>query len=440
MVKSALQREPAIIRTLFFLAPLITLLAPLTTVVTLIILAAGIVLIALNHGRSFKELFRFDLGLALFTVVTAYLFVNATWSLDPGRAVGKAAWFAGVVLLTYASCRALRTWEREQMRVAVNSFLIGLATGTAFVLFQIATDALLTRLLYNVLPFTRPDSAKDLVLQNGHVIKIKAFELNRNVAVLLLMFWSALLCLGQLKERRWRVLAIAGLCVAAAASIILSEHEASKAGLLFSVIAFALALPWPKIMRRLIWVGWCLAFILVIPLVLTAFKADLHQAEWLPLSARARVILWAYTAEQIPKAPLLGIGLTSTRKMDLDPEARLEMIKPKGYVYAWRAGSHAHNEFLQSWYELGVIGVLLLMAAGSSVILAVGRLPEPTQPYVLAEITAFVMIAAFSWGMWQSWLMAVTGLTTLYVALAVNSYRLEEPIPAPAADAPAPSA
>jgi O-antigen ligase len=192
-------------------------------------------------------------------------------------------------------------------------------------------------------------------------------------------------------------------------------------------------------MRRAIWIGWCLAFLLVVPLALAAFKAQLHEAEWLQFSAKARIILWAYTAEQIPKAPILGIGLTSTRKMDLNPETRLEAIKPKGYVYAWRAGPHAHNEFLQTWYELGAIGVVLLMVAGSSVILSVRRLPVPTQAYVLAQITAFVMIAAFAWGMWQSWLMALTGLTALYAALAVNFYRVEELAPAPTADMPAPS-
>ena len=133
----------------------------------------------------------------------------------------------------------------------------------------------------------------------------------------------------------------------------------------------------------------------------------------------------AYTAEQIPKAPILGIGLTSTRKMDIDRKP--PAIKPpKKDVYSWwRAGHHAHNEFLQSWYELGAIGVVLLMVAGSSVILSVRRLPEPTQAYVLAQISAFLAIAAFSWGMWQSWLMAVTGLTALYAALAVNRYRIE---------------
>ncbi len=439
MIKFASRREPAIIRTLFFLAPFITLVAPKTTVAVLVILAAAIVLIAVNHGQSLKELFRFDLGLALFALVAGYLFINATWSLDPANAFGKSAWFVGVVLMTFAASRALRTWPEKQIRVAANSFLIGLAVGAAYLLLQIATHALPLRLLYNALPITRPGGTKHIAIHDGQVIRIAALEFNRNVAVMLLMLWSALLCLTRFKHSRWRTLAIVGLVLAATALIFLSEHELSKVGLLFSAIAFAVALPWPAATRRMIWIGWCLAFALVVPLALAAFKADLHQAEWLRFSAKARVILWAYTAEQIPKAPILGIGLNSTRKMDLNPETRLEAIKPKGYVYAWRAGPHAHNEFLQSWYELGAIGVVLLMAAGSSVILSVGRLPKPTQPFVLAQITAFVMIAAFSWGMWQSWLMALTGLTALYAALAVSSYRLKEPAPIPAADVPGPS-
>jgi hypothetical protein len=42
------------------------------------------------------------------------------------------------------------------------------------------------------------------------------------------------------------------------------------------------------------------------------------------------------------------------------------------------------------------------------------------QPFVLAQFAAFFVMAAFSWGMWQSWLMALTGLAALYAALAVS--------------------
>lgn len=425
--KFAFRREPAVIRALFFLAPFITLLAPRTTVPALIVLAIGCVSLALLHGQRLKALFRLDLGLALFALAAVYLFINASWSQDPSRACGKAVWFALVVLLSYAACRALATWQKRQLGIAVTALLAGLAVGVAIVMFEEASGRFLTVLLYNVLPFTRPESAKALFLNDGQVVRIAAFELNHNVTVMLLMLWPALLCLTWSGDKRWRLLGIAGLCLAITVSVFLSTHETSKLGLVLSAIAFAAARPWPTATRRAVWIGWCLAFVLIIPLASMAYKAELQHAEWLPFSARARITLWAYTAEQIPAAPILGIGLTSTRKMDLEPEARLKAIAPKGEAYAWRAGPHAHNVFLQSWYELGAIGVILLMAAGSAVILSVGRLPRQTQAFVLAHLTAFFATVAFGWGMWQSWLMAVAGLAALYAALAVSFYRAKQP-------------
>jgi hypothetical protein len=37
-------------------------------------------------------------------------------------------------------------------------------------------------------------------------------------------------------------------------------------------------------------------------------------------------------------------------------------------------------------------------------------------------------MAAFSWGMWQSWLIALPGLAALYAALAASFARAEQPI------------
>jgi len=421
----AFRREFKTIGVLFFLAPFITLLSPQATVPLFILLSAGSVTIALIHGQTVRELFRFDPGFTLFVAVTGYLLINATWSLDPSRAVGKAVWFAIVSLMAFGASRAICAWHKQQIRVAGVAFLAGLSAGIAFVLFEVATNQLLLRLLYNVFPITRPDSLKALVMHEDQVFRIKSFELNRNIAVMLLLLWPALLCFGRLRDKRWRLLGIVVLCLAAATAIMLSKHDTSKVGLIFSAIAFLIALLWPTATRRAVWITWCLAFVLVVPLSSLALKAQLHQAEWLPASARARVILWAYTAEQIPAAPLLGIGLTSTRKLDMDPATRLEAAKPEGYVYAWRAGTHAHNEFLQAWYELGAVGVILLIAAGSSVIGYVGRLSQPRQAFMLAHLAAFLVIAAFSWGMWQSWLMAVTGLAAIYAALAVSFWPAE---------------
>jgi len=427
LVNVALRRETAIVRALFFLAPFITLIAPKTTVPVLIVLFIGCAGLALAHGAQLKSLFRVDLGLALFAIATVYLFVNASWSLDPPRALGKAAWFGLVAAMSIGACRALASWPRPQVGAAATAFMAGLVAAVVLVLIETLTDRFLTLSLYNLLPVTRPESIKGLMIKNGEIVRIAGFGLNHNVAVMLLTLWPAVLCIVTRLQGRRRWIGAAVLLLAAATAVLLSKHDSSKAGLVLSIVVFAAAFSWPTWTRRAVWAGWCLAFLLVIPLTTMAYKAELHQADWLEYSAKARVVLWAYTAEQIPAAPILGIGAASTRKMNLDPQVRLNAIeaKEKGEAFGWRAGAHAHNAFLQTWYELGAVGVILFMAAGSVVIGSVGRLPRPTQSYVMAHVAAFLAVVAFGWGMWQSWLMALAGLAALYAALAVNFYRAQ---------------
>jgi O-antigen ligase len=427
LVDVALRREPGIIRALFFVAPFVTLLAPKTTVPALILLFAGCVGLALAHGQRPKSLFQFDVIVALLAAAAVYLFVNASWSLDPSRAVGKAVWFTLVAAMSFGAWRAIASWERPQIQIATTAFLAGLAVGVAIILFEAATGRFLTISLYNLLPFTRPESVKALVIKDGDVFRIAAFELNRNVTVMLLTLWPALLCLAVRGGQQTRLLRLAALFLGVLVSVFLSTHESSKVGILLSVIVFAVALAWPVFARRAVLAGWCLAFILVVPLATLAYKAELHQADWLPYSASTRVTLWAYTAEQVPEAPFLGIGATSTRKMDLDREDRQKPNQRQNSNddFGWRAGPHAHNVFLQTWYELGAVGAVLFMVAGAAVIVSVGRLPRASQAYMLAHIAAFVMILAFAWGLWQSWLMALAGLAALYAALAVSLTRAD---------------
>lgn len=435
LAKLALRREPAIIRTLFFLGPLVALLVPKTTVAVLILLFLVCAGLTLARGGDLKALFRIDVTLALFSATAAYLFLNATWSLDPERAFTKAAWFVLIVLMTYGATRALARWPERSLRMAATAFLAAIGAGVAFILFEAATGRLATLTLYHVLPFTQPNSLKGFVVRNGEIVRIAPGELNAMVAIMLLALWPTLLCMVTRLGGRRGCLAAGVLLVAASAGTLLSNHESSKVGLVASLIVFACAIPWPNVTRKALCLVWCLAFALVVPLATAAYKADLHRSERLPLSAQARVTLWAYTAEQVAAAPVLGVGASSTRKIDQSPDNRKmqwrKRLKTEGF--GWRAGAHAHNAFLQTWYELGAVGVTLFMVTGSAVLWSLGRLPPKTQRFALAQAAAFVALIAFAWGMWQGWLMALTGLAALYIALAVNVYRAEAPEVSPAA-------
>ncbi|QKP76085.1 O-antigen ligase family protein [Methyloligella sp. GL2] len=409
---------------LFFLAPLLCIIAPRLTVTTLVVLASVVIVLALLEGTKLRELFKLDLTFVLLIAAGAYLFVNATWSADSERALGKAAVFLLFAVLTYGSVRALIEWPVQRAKAAGMGFALGTTFGLAFLLFELATHQWLARTVYNNFSFAVPHGTKGFVIRHGEIRRIPTFELNRDVGVLLISLWPALLYL--FVARGGRVCQALGtiLAVGSAIAIYASAHDTSQIALPISLIVFAVALAWPRGAWLGVTAAWCLAFALVIPLAVSAFNNGLHEAEWIPYSGRARIILWAYTAEDVHKAPIGGIGISTTRAESAKPKlrAKSQEAKKKG-SYAWYAGPHAHNEYLQTWYELGVIGVILFMAAGAAILGVIGRLASPNRAFMLAHFAAFATISASGWGMWQTWLMALAGLPAIYGALAVVAAR-----------------
>ena len=171
------RRESAIIGLLFFLAPFMTLVAPLTTVPAIILLAGVSIGVAFIHGQNLTGLLRFDRGLALFAVVTVYLLINASWSLDLSKALNKVLWFGLVVAMTFAASRALCRWNERQIRLAATAFLVAMTAGLVFISYELATRQDFVRHLYNWLPATRPDSLKTLRLRRGRSLRSRRSSL-----------------------------------------------------------------------------------------------------------------------------------------------------------------------------------------------------------------------------------------------------------------------
>jgi O-antigen ligase len=232
----------------------------------------------------------------------------------------------------------------------------------------------------------------------------------------MLSFWPGVLILSALEAIPRRVALTALFAAALAIPIALSEHDSSQVALALSAIAFALAFVWrPGIIRTLA-VIWCLCFALVIPLDRLAYQQGLHLVSWLPSSFRARIIIWQYTAEHVLDHPWIGVGVNSTpavKAMMKGPEDR-----PEGFVFKRTTGQHAHDIFLQSWYEIGAIGVLLAAIAGALVALRIGMLPWFAQPYGAACFMVVLAIGAFAWSMWQTWLMCAIGLVPILLRMA----------------------
>ncbi len=414
-----LARRPLYLPALSFLSPLVTAAAPRLTWLLLPLLAACILVPALRRG-DWRTLLKPSAALVLLVLVAAYVALSALWGADPGGAAGKGLLLLAVTLLSFAAVAAIPACEEAELRRAARAFVAGTLCGVLFVLFEIATDAAATRFLLNHVALLKPNNFKHMTVADGRITKIYLSELNQNVAIVTLCLWPGLLALRAVEDRARRLAAGALLLAPIAAAIFLSDHQSSQLALLFSIPAFLLARAWPGAVLRTLAALWCLGFVLVLPADFLAYRADLHLAPWMPNSFKARIIIWEFTAERVLERPLLGVGATST---PLLAESRETADKPEGFVYPRNTGRHAHDLFLQTWYELGLLGVVLVALAGAAIALRLLLLPLAVQPFAAASFATFMGIASFAWGMWQTWLVCAVGLAVLYLRLAAESAR-----------------
>ena len=299
-----------ILPALFFLSPFVTAAVPRLTwlFVASIAIAAGVR--AWRQGVAWRSLVPLDAVSIAAVLAAAYVSISALWAADPGAGLAKAALLWGLVLLTIAASRAIAALDERQLRLAALGFAAGAALGAIYVLFEMLSGAAITRWAMNAIPAFRPDKFKHIELSRmGLVKKISLSELNQNVTIVMLSLWPALSVLALVANRPRRTLLLTLLFVITALAVLLSEHQSSQIALVLSLPTFLLAWKWRTAVIRTLAGLWCLAFALVLPVDFAAYNAGWHMVPWLPNSARARIILWEYTAEHVLEQPWLGIGV-----------------------------------------------------------------------------------------------------------------------------------
>jgi O-antigen ligase len=129
----------------------------------------------------------------------------------------------------------------------------------------------------------------------------------------------------------------------------------------------------------------------------------------------------------VTKAPIFGTGIRATRFKSKDLiEKRAAKREPGDSTLPARLGRHAHNHFLQIWYELGAVGAALFLALGLALLRLIKGLSGPVRPYAHAAFSAACVIAAFGWGLWQTWLLAGYALAIVLIGLAACFSRSQE--------------
>lgn len=355
---------------------------------------------------------------------TIYIAVSLLWSGDPRSTAISAVLLAILLLAVTHTAAIFRFCPRPWIEHIARALLVAWILALGFLLFELLTNDMFKKWLFwpfralrwngFALPGFDPSEGP---------VHIPPQAIKWNMAPLNYLLWPSLLILSaqNIPALVQRVLG-AGLVGALLLTIYLSDHKTSLVALICAIAAFITALRYPKAVHRVLQAYWVIGFIVIIPLALWAYDKQLHLENRTSPTLAARLILWNYTAQHVGERPILGVGAAATRRIDNQREAVSKAPQPPGFQYALRTGPHAHNVFLQSWYELGLIGTAIFLACGLLVLNSLRRFPAATQPYVLATAATVLVTDAASFGLFEPWFMATFAFCCIITSLAVNEH------------------
>ncbi len=366
------------------------------------------------------------LSLMAFFIYAAF---SSLWAQNPLAPLRAATFALFTTLLTRTAITLVRPSYRQLSLFLAEGLWLGLFIALTYFLIELLSGQIIKLTLYNALSLGPGDIKPTAYFTwnaDGTLASISLNDMTRNTTPITMFMWSAMLAaLAALSSPYGK--SMAGIILALSISCVaLSPHETSKLALLMGLLFFALAYlsrQWTAIAMTTLWSGAC---ILILPAAMLAHDLQLHdQNSGLQNSARARIIIWNETATQTLKSPIIGVGARMT--YELGPKLLEEKPKNKNEWFPAKLSRHAHNAFLQTWYELGAIGIILLLACGVAMVRAITRLPHDVQPFAFATFASATTIAASSYGMWQAWFMGLFAMTPILFTIAQTaSTRLKQ--------------
>jgi len=332
------------------------------------------------------------------------------WSLYPDRSLAFLPDLTAICLISMAAVTAADRLPARVSRtpsLAVFGGLYAVVLGTALIEF-----------LFD-LPLLRALHAGGLL---GDVPR--PFMLNRTMTFLELSVWPLLAVIGS-RGPKWLAVPLIALLV-----LVLWLGDSLAAATALTVGAITAALAWTLSPRHLarglgltVVVG-----IFVLPWLLCfgpmVFKPG---PDVLPITSVARLEILTLYAAPLAAQPILGWGLHTATKVPhtvLDPSL-FQIIDPNTMAL------HPHNNIVEIWVELGVVGVILTAGLALLAVRWIARRPTRVgRATSAAALTSTMVVCLSAYGVWQAdWLAQILFTTVLFL--------LWEPMTAQPAPVPA---
>lgn len=419
--------------TLIMIAVPLCLVSPGTLEITTPIVFAACLFAAWMRGY-FKRILVPPVthGTKVAAALIAFAALSALWADRPMQSLN---WVSGTALVAVCCGIVARYMLMEPRSSALHiaeGLWIGFLVGMLYLGIESLTDQSLKIAAYNLIGL-KPANLKPpsfFTWKDGVLVAIKDFDLTRSFTAAPLLLWGVLLAiLGSLRPHLGKPLAIFTF-VLSAAVLFVGNNETAKVALVSGSIAFAVAafsVKWSSRLLRGAWVVVCLA---IVPISLSLYRANLHNAPWVQPTAQHRIIIWNRFTEETLKRPILGVG-AGMAYWNFDPNKTVR----QGESHA-RYSRDVHCVYLQFWFELGVFGAVLLSLLGLAIIQRLDRFPEAAVPYAHAGFASAAAVMGSSYGLWRPWLNLTFALSVVAFSIGLRALLRRQTVIIPPVEPP----
>ncbi len=333
-----------IISCLVFLLPIAALFAPHSLSVIFILLSLYPTYFYLKE-KQWQGIWYSSYINKVLIILLAYSLVSTIWAIKPSSSLNL--WIR--MLLFFIGTNALVYYAKTQCinkDLVFKSLIISLIISIILANIEIFTNGFIS------MHFKKP-------LNTDYIV-----GLNRGSSILSIISWPIILYLfgkGRYKEA-------ALLYVAILTTIVRLESLSSVMGLIAGLI-ISIIVKFGQ--RKALNIMAAIAVIAVFIIAAGAKIMDAHQlVNKLPVipggASNMRLYIWDYAAEQAYKKPILGWGFNASRDYP---------VKKEDYVDHGRSPLplHPHNNVLQIWLELGIVGLFIFAAFLAAIILNIRK-------------------------------------------------------------------
>lgn len=343
-----------------------------------------------HHRSAIRGIF--STQTAIWALLAAGLALSsAAWALEPAQSIKVGLSFAGLavfgLIMLYQAA--------NQSAAEAKSTYMALVAG-----MSIAVALLAVGTFYGLM-YDQPLWGKE----NQHPIRTLSHA--QTVISIMIVPCIAILWVRDAKSKMYA----AALALLTAVTFFNLEHGASNLAILAALFAFIIV----RISGKIGFTVLCIGAVLVVvsmPFLLATFLPDQEalnamipgQGAW--SSETHRFHMWQFVIDAISNGSLLlGYGADASRSF---PGANQKIMWGIELMPL-----HPHNGALQVWLELGAIGTAVVATVLALIFRATKGMSNNERAVQAALLSAYIVPWLLSYGVWQSWWIALAWLTAV---------------------------